>query len=76
MTGCSSLDKAIEPAELKPPCSFATIFIQKPDEHLETAALLPCPVTGDVRPVIAIATAEDETWKRTAKESRMDYSSG
>lgn len=43
------------------------------DEPLETATLIPCPVTSDVRPVIATASAEDEILKRTSKASGMDY---
>lgn len=49
---------------------FGKLFIAEP---LGTATLIPCSVTRDTRAVIATATAEDETLKRLAKSSMMDY---
>lgn len=42
------------------------------DEPLETATLILCLVTSDVRPVVVPDAAEDDTLKRTSKASGMD----
>lgn len=42
------------------------------DQPLETATLILCLVTSDVRPVVVPDAAEDDTLKRTSKASGMD----